>query len=65
MDEESIGFPRPFCVVPNPADQHLLARIAIALELLRAQAQDDRGGRLVADGEWCVALPVFASRESR
>jgi hypothetical protein len=52
-----MSFPRPFCLV-RPA------RTAIALELLwRAQAQVDRcGACAVADGEWCAALTVVASR---
>jgi hypothetical protein len=66
-DEESMSFPRPFCLV-RPA------RIAIASELLlrRAQQADRCGACAVADGEWCAAhcdgcavLAVVASRVFR
>ena len=55
-----MSFPRPFCLV-RPA------RIAIASELLlrRAQQVDRCGACAVADGEWCAALNVVASRVSR
>ena len=60
-----MGFPRPFCRVPNPAPRPP-ARIAIALELLRRAQQVDRcGACAVADGDWCAVLNVVASRGSR
>jgi hypothetical protein len=52
-----MSFPCPFCLV-RPA------RIAIASELLlrRAQQAGRCGVSAVADGEWCAALSVVASR---
>ena len=50
----------------EPSARDLLARIAIALELLellpRVQQGDRCGVCAVADGDWCAALTVGASR---
>jgi hypothetical protein len=56
-----MGFPRPFCLVPNLALKTLPARIAIALELLQRVQQGDRGARSVADGGWRVAMSADSS----
>ena len=67
MDEESIGFPRPFlfCLARRTPALIERQRTAIALELpelLQRVRQGDRGARHVADGEWCVAMSADSSR---
>ena len=66
-DEEGIGFLVLF-VWRRTSARDLLARIAIALELLellpRVQ-QGDRGARSAADGEWRVAMSADSFRVFR
>jgi len=58
-----MGFPRPFCLVPEPRAQERPAQIAIAREQpVRRAQQVYRGALPVADGEWCVAMSAGSSR---
>ena len=64
-----MGFPRPFYLGAEPCAQNIPV-IAIALELVRqrarrAQQVDRCGACAAADGEWCAALNVVASRGFR
>ena len=68
-DEESIGFPRPFCVMPNPVRSRLPGAdrycVGAAGAVAAGAAGDRCGACAVADGGWCAALNVVASRVSR
>ena len=55
-DEESPGFPRPFCLVAEPGTRERRARIApIGSELGRRVQADRCGACAVAHGDQCAA----------